>query len=94
MQVAKFFRQISQKLKPPQRNYTAANQWKPPTMNDLPGPAGNWKTDFDKNQVKYNRHLIIGIVITVATLTWGQLNGQHEFYSDIPDKPAEISMYK
>ena len=63
-------------------------------MNDIPSPQGSWQANYDKNQQKHNRDLILGIISLTATLAFGQYMGFHEFYGDVPAEPLKIDTYK
>ncbi|RZC34451.1 hypothetical protein BDFB_012101 [Asbolus verrucosus] len=63
-------------------------------MNDLPSPEGDWYTLSNKQQSKYNVHLVLGIGSFIATLAFGFATDQFESFNDIPEEPAEIDCYK
>lgn len=49
------------------RNYTGGN-FRPPTMNDLPVPEGDFFAQVAKRHRKYNTVLALGVVSFAATL--------------------------
>jgi hypothetical protein len=91
MQAPRVLRQLSTRLG--RRAYGSHETFPATTLNDVPSPKGNWKTNYDNNQAKYNRHLWIGIVSLGGTLAWGQYNGYHRMYGDVPENPAVVESY-
>jgi hypothetical protein len=91
MQAPRVLRQLSTRLG--RRAYGSHETFPATTLNDVPTPKGNWKTNYDNNQAKYNRHLWIGIVSLGGTLAWGQYNGYHRMYGDVPENPAVVESY-
>ena len=37
------------------------------TLNHYPIPSGSWKANFDLNQAKYNKQLIVGVAMIATT---------------------------
>ncbi|EFA07807.1 hypothetical protein TcasGA2_TC005368 [Tribolium castaneum] len=92
MQSVRLFRQIGAKIN--RRSYASKDVFPPTTMNDLPTPKGDWKTNYERKQRKHNRDLILGVVTLGATLAYGYANGYYDFYNDIPALPDTPPNYR
>lgn len=63
------------------------------SMNDLPQPCGNWQTNYDAKQRKYNAQLAIGFGFLIGTILVGSSSGLFFFNAQIPDAPAVKNDY-
>ncbi|CAH0547582.1 unnamed protein product [Brassicogethes aeneus] len=65
------------------------------TYNDLPLPGGCWQTEYDRNQRRYNMHLILGVVSLAGTIAFGKMCGYLDFdLEGQPENPAKVNEYK
>lgn len=53
---------------PAVRRYHAGEGFKPPSMDELPVPAGSWQARYDANQRRYNAILLFGISFLAGSI--------------------------
>ncbi|XP_053604462.1 uncharacterized protein LOC128671752 [Plodia interpunctella] len=57
------------------RRYHGESHFKPPSMDELPVPAGSWQAQYDANQRRYNAALLFGLAFTAGTLVVAKASG-------------------
>jgi hypothetical protein len=53
-------------------------------MNELPIPQGDWQREYNKQQRKNNKHLILGVGFFLFTLLTVTTSGIVQFNATIP----------
>lgn len=62
---------------------------KPITINDLLVPSGSWKEGYEKQQRRFNMHLLFGASFFTVTLITAYTSGALEFHF-MPPKESKI----
>ncbi|XP_050348288.1 uncharacterized protein LOC126772149 [Nymphalis io] len=67
---------ISRLMQQTVRRYNAGLQnFKPPSMDELPVPQGSWQAQYDANQRRYNSILFFGIAFAVGSVALAKASG-------------------
>ncbi|EFA09628.1 uncharacterized protein LOC107398699 [Tribolium castaneum] len=97
MQTVKTLRRLLPKTKSvhlDQKSYAKKIEFPQVTMNDLPSPEGDYYTQNNARQSKYNMHLMIGVGSLIGTIAFGVATDMYNLLSDVPEQPAEIDCYR
>merc|ERR1712127_260621 len=72
------------------------NELKPASMNEMPTPAGSYKTHHARQQARYNRHLIGGLGFSAFTLFVGVQSGAFNLNTGpkLKDVTLEVMTYE
>ncbi|XP_044271275.1 uncharacterized protein LOC123015556 [Tribolium madens] len=97
MQTVKTLRRLLPRTKSvffDRKNYAKKVEFPKVTLNDMPSPEGDYYTQNNARQSKYNMHLAIGVGSVLGTIAFGLATDMYNFLDDIPEEPAEIDCYK
>ncbi|KOC71185.1 hypothetical protein WH47_06246 [Habropoda laboriosa] len=68
-------RPIARNTRTGTRSYQVPHDVRPPSMDEVPVPHGSWQEAYNKAQTKYNLQLAAGVLVLIATIVTGRMNG-------------------